>query len=55
MDEEQMLRKQCLEWAFETRRLREVWHMEVTNVADGYYRWIPALSVKAIKLATRSR
>ena len=34
------LRQWCLERAFETRALKGVAHMEVTNVAEDYYRWI---------------
>ncbi|MEM1040881.1 MAG: hypothetical protein AAGI12_15580 [Pseudomonadota bacterium] len=37
---EQKLRKQCLLWAFETRSLCKVAHMEVTNVAQEYFDWI---------------
>lgn len=40
MSQDQKLRKQCLEWAFETRSLGKVPHMEVTNVASSYYNWI---------------
>ncbi len=34
------LRKWCLERAFELRALTKVNHMQVTNVAEEYYRWI---------------
>ena len=38
--EDLRLRKWCLERAFETREMSKVAHMEVTNVAEDYYRWI---------------
>ena len=37
---DRVLRKWCLEQAFITRGLRDVAHMEVTNVAEDYYNWI---------------
>ena len=37
---DQLLRKQCLEWAFETRKTKNVPHMSVVNVAQEYYDFI---------------
>ncbi len=37
---DQDLRMWCLERAFETRALSNVPHMEVTNVAENYFRWV---------------
>ena len=37
---DEALRKQCLTWAFQTRDLMDVPHMQVVNVAEAYYRFI---------------
>lgn len=38
--EDEELRRQCLVWAFQTREFCDVPHMQVVEVAQGYYDFI---------------
>lgn len=40
LTEDEELRRQCLEWAFQRRDLMKVPHMEVVNVAQEYYDFV---------------
>ena len=39
-EDAQALRRQCLEWAFQTREFSDVPHMNVLHVAQSYYDFI---------------
>lgn len=48
---DEALRKQCLTWAFQTRDFRDVPHMDVVNVAQGYYDFIRSTPARQAQLA----